>query len=306
MVLLAGCRAKQPYKQNTLPLPPGTDSGVYGDKFVQVEYGFGFPFPPKWIFAKLSADQEEDEVARFLDPSKLLLARFSVQLLGTGAEFYTKTWASGIEQDLKNRQYQVLKEDSMLEWKTSDSHPWYEVPFHLEDSKKKGWYDEEWVLNRDDMLIEAHIILAQNQADTEKGKKLLKQLEASLSQIQWYTPIGSRGISVERFELRKFTEDFCQALESRDPSSFNGFFDEMYPELPQWNAWYQQAVTGDPKTIELKADLSGLIINGDYATVIFSLTRKEKGGHAEKSEKGFKLSKKEGTWKIEAPIQKMK
>ncbi len=306
LVLSGSCRSKPQYKQNTLPLAPGSDSGVYGDQYVQVDYGFGFPFPQKWIFAKLSADQEVDEVARFLDPSKILLARFSVQLRGSTPEFTVKTWASDIEQDLKSRQYQVLRKEPMVSWKTSDSNPWYEIPFHLEDSKKKAWCDEEWVLNREDLLIEAHVVIAQNQADSEKGKKLLKQLEVCLTQIHWFTPIGSRGISVERFELRRFTEDFCQALESRDLASFNVFFDEMYPELPQWNAWYQQATLGDPKTTELKAELSGLIINGDYATAIFSLTRKEKGGHSEKFEKGFKLSKKEGTWKIEVPIQKMK
>ena len=156
------------------------------------------------------------------------------------------------------------------------------------------------------LLIRGACHPPQEIADTDKGKKLFKALEASVSQIHWYTPIGPRGISVERFELQHFTgRGFRQALESRSLSKVGEYFDEMYPERAKWNNWYQQLILGDPKSFELKAELSGLVIDGDYASVSFTITRRDKkNSKPQKYEKDFKLSKKEGHWQITDPLDK--
>jgi len=301
----AGCKSKPKFIENRLPLPPGVDSGLYEGQFVQAEYGFGFPVPAKWNYLRLSADQEVDEVGRFSDNSREVILRMSVQLRDGEGKFSARDWADAAELDLKNHQSKIKKRGSSSQWKTADSGNWTSFPFRLTDVRGNKWVDEEWVLAKDDMLIGAHLTMPQNMADMDKGKKLLKAVQASLTQIHWYTPIGPRGISVERFELRSFTERFCRALESRSASKVGSFFDEMYPERAKWNAWYQQAVTGDPASFELKAELAGMVINGDYAYASFALTRKDKGGSKPvKWERNFKLSKKEGSWEITGSMDK--
>jgi len=300
-----GCKAKPRFTESKFPLPPSVDSGVYDGQFIQVDYGFGFPVPPKWLYLRLSADQEVDEVARFCDPTRQMIVRVSVQLRNPSEKFSTKSWGEMSEQELKNHQFKIQKRDSTREYKTLDSGNWAVAPFSMEDPKGWAWSDEEWALSKDDLLIGVHATLPQEIADTDKGKKLFKALEASVSQIHWYKPIGPRGISVERFELQHFTEGFRQALESRSLSKVGGYFDEMYPERAKWNNWYQQLVLGDPKSFELKAELGGLVINGDFASASFTLTRKDKSGSKpQKYEKDFKLSKKEGHWEITYPLDK--
>ena len=253
----------------------------------------------------MSAEQEVDEVARFLDPSREMIVRVAVQLRDPSQKFSAKTWADMAELDLKNHQFQIKKKESEEEWKTSDSERWMMIAFHMTDAKGGEWTDEEWALVKEDLLIIIHATLPKETADTEKGKKLFKALEGSLTQITWYLPIGTRGISVERYELQHFTGSFCQALESRSASQVGAFFDEMYPDKAKWNIWYQQVTAGDPKTFDLKTELSGLVINGDYATATFTVTRKDKNSSKPiKSDRSFKLSKKEGTWKITASLDK--
>lgn len=302
---LAGCRSHPKFTESTLPLPPGLDSGIYDGQYVQVDYGFGFPAPPKWYYIKLSADQEVDEVGRFNDPDHEMILRISVQLRDPSDKFSSKTWADNAEQDLKNHQFKIKKREALKEYKTKDSGNWSVVPFQLTDPRSGEWSDQEWVLPKDDLLVGIHATLPARVAMTEKGKKLFKAVEASVTQIHWYTPIGPRGISVERFELQHFTEGFREALESRSLAKSGAYFDEMYPERAKWNLWYQQLVAGDPKTYELKAELSGLVINGDFAAASFTVTRKDKdGAKPQKYEKSFKLSKKEGHWEIVAPMDK--
>jgi hypothetical protein len=305
VLVVAGCKPKSNFIENRLPLPPGVDSGLYEGQFVQTEYGFGFPVPAKWNYLRLSADQEVDEVARFSDNSREVILRISVQLRDEADKFSARDWADAAEQDLKSHQFKIKKRGSASDWKTADSDRWVSVPFRLTDVKGNEWADEEWVLVKDDMLIGAHLTLPQKTADMEKGKKLVKAVQASLTQVHWYTPIGPRGISVERFELRGFTERFCRALESRSIPKIGSFFDEMYPERAKWNGWYQKAVAGDPVSFELKAELAGLVINGDYAYASFALTRKDKSGPKPvKWERNFKLSKKEGSWEITGSMDK--
>ena len=299
------CRSHPRFSESTLPLPPGVDSGVYDGQYVQVDYGFGFPIPPKWYYVRLSADQEVDEVGRFNDSEQLFVFRISVQLKDPNDKFSPKTWTAGAEEDLKNHQFKIKKREALKEFKTKDSGNWYALSFQLTDPRAGEWTDQEWVLPKDDMLIGVHATLPSRVAATEKGKKFLKGVEGSVTQIHWYLPIGPRGISVERFELQHFTEGFRQALESRALSKTGAYFDEMYPERAKWTAWYQQLVAGDPKSFELKAELTGLVINGDFATAAFTVTRKDAGNSKpQKYEKSFKLSKKEGHWEIMAPMDK--
>ena len=300
----AGCKSKSKMGEGNLPMPPGADSGVYEGQFIQTDYGFGFPMPPKWLYLRLSAEQEVDEVARFSDPTRDMIARITVQLMGSAQSFDRKGWGDMAQQDLTNHQFKVQKREAAQEWKTEDSGPWVEVPFHVMDSHGGEWADQEWALNKGDLLIGVHTLVPLDDSATENGKKFLKSLEGALTQIRWYTPIGPRGVSIERFELRHFTEGFCQALESHSVVKVDSYLDDMYPDRTKLNTWYQQAVSGDTQSFNLKAELSGLVINGDYATAVFSLSRKNKDTHDQKFEKDFKLSKKEGSWKITASLDK--
>jgi hypothetical protein len=171
------------------------------------------------------------------------------------------------------------------------------------DTHGHGWAAREWALGRGDLLIGAHALLPVEQAETEAGKRLFKDMEGALTQVHWFTPIGPRGISIERFELGQFTEGFRTALESRSLVRVNGYLDELFPDRSKWNAWYQQLIAGDPKSFELKAQVGGLVINGDYAAASWIVTRKDAKG-SEKFEKNFRLSKKEGAWKITSSLDK--
>ncbi|HTC21515.1 MAG TPA: hypothetical protein VK859_11750 [bacterium] len=305
VVFSFGCRARSRFVDNALPLPPAADSGIYDGQFIQTDYGFAFPLPSKWNWLRLSAEQEVDEVARFADNSQNILVRVSVQILGDTPSLTKKQWEDDAAQDLKNHLFKIQKTDSVEEWKTEDSGPWIEVPFLLVDSRGGLWSDQEWALNKGDLLIGVHAMMTQETAESEAGKKLFKDLRDVLPRIHWYTPIGPRGISIDRFELRQFTESFQGALQSRSLSRVGAYFDDMYPDRAKWNAWYLQAVSGDPKSFDLTADLSGLVINGDYAAASFALTRKDKNdSHSEKFERSFNLSKKEGAWKITASLDK--
>jgi hypothetical protein len=300
----AGCRGKSKI-DGALPLPPSADSGVYDGQFIQTDYGFAISLPPKWVWVRLSSEQEVDEVARFSDPTRDLMVRVSVQIKGDDQALTKKSWEQAASQDLKNHQFTLQKMDSPEEWKTGDSGPWIEVPFRMTDPRGDRWADQEWALNRGDLWVVAHATLPQATADSESGRKIFKSLEGALTQIHWLTPIGPRGISVERFELQHFTEGFRSSLESGSLAKTSPYFDDMYPDRSKWNAWYQQAVSGDPKSFELKAELSGLVINGDYAAASFTLDRKDKNdSHSGKFERNFKLSKKEGSWKITATLDK--
>jgi hypothetical protein len=303
VVLLFGgeaCRSKSKTALKDLPLPPQVDSGLVNGQFIQVDYGFGIPVPSKWNYLSLSAEQEVDEVARFLDPSKQMIVRLAVQMRDPAQKFNGKVWSEEAEQDLKNHQFQIDKKESADEWKTLDGERWVEVAFKMSDSRNNQWTDQEWALSKDDYLIVAHATVPRKVAETESGKKLFTALADSLSRISWYMPIGARGISSGRYELQHFTGEFCKALESRSVVQVGSYFDEMYPTKSKWNAWYQQAVQGDPKTFDLQAQLSGLVINGDGATAGFTLIRKDKAGDAKpvKLERNFKLAKKDGAWKI--------
>ncbi len=304
-VVLTGCKSKAKWGESNLPLPPGADSGIYDGQFVQTDYGFGFPLPSKWLYLRLSAEQEVDEVARFSDSTREMIARVSVQLIGDTETFSKKGWQDASQQDLENHQFKIRKKDSVQEWKTEDSGLWVEVPYLVTDVRGDEWADEEWALNKGDLLIGVHVLMPGETAGTENGRKFLKTLEGAVTQIHWYMPIGPRGVSIDRFELQHFTEDFCRVLESRSVSKVGTYFDDMYPDRSKWNDWYQKAVTGDPQTFELKASLSGLVINGDGATASFTLIRQDKSDpNPKKFERNFKLSKKEGSWKIMTSLDK--
>ena len=305
LLFSAGCKSRSKTTLKDLPLPPSVDGGVVNGQFVQVDYGFGIPVPSKWIYLHLSAEQEVDEVARFLDPDREMIVRVSVQMRDASQKFNGKIWSEQAEQDLKNHQFQISKKDSAQEWKTGGSEKWVMVPFRMVDGRGAEWADEEWALAKDDYLIAVHATLPKKTADTDKGKKLFNAIEDSLSRIVWYMPIGIRGISSGRFELQHFTQEFCKALETKSVVQVGSYFDEMYPDKSKWNTWYQQVIEGNPKTFDLQAQLNGLIINGDYATASFVLVRTNKDdSKPQKFERNFKLAKKDGFWKIALALDK--
>ncbi len=306
LLISIGCKTKPRFAQNTLPLPPAVDTGVSNGQFVQVDYGFGFPVPTKWVYLKLSADQEVDEVARFSDPGYQMIVRVAVQIADPSLTFSAKSWQADAQQDLTNHQFQVVKVDKTGEWKTGDSLVWIMVPFHVVDYRGQKWLDEEWGLKKDDLVVKVHAIVPETLTGTEKEQKWLKELTSSLSQLDWYTPIGSRGISVDRYELQHFTVNFCGALESGSQTKMNPYFDEMFPGRAQWNSDYQQIlISNDQKSLQLKAELAGMVINGDYATATFTLSWMDKRlGKTQKIDKSFNLSKKEGAWKIVGAVEK--
>jgi len=303
-----GCEKKPHFTQSTLPLPPSEDSGIQNGEYLQAQYGFAIPVPAKWKYLMLSEDQEVDEVARFTDPQTILVARFAVQLLPADQAFSPKDWSAAVDKDLLARQFQVKTKEGRQEWKTQGTERWISQAFHVLDVKQKSWLDTEWVLNRGDFLLLVHSTLPEDKATTDIGKKTSTALEGALTQIHWYTPIGPRGISPERYELQAFTEGFQQALESGSLEKTYLFFDDLYPARAEWAAWYHQALSGKtPKTINLKASLGGLIINGENATASFVLNLTNPAtGKPQKLERSFKLSKKEKTWKITAPEVKGK
>lgn len=305
-LILTGCHSKGKTALKDLPLPPTVDGGLVNGQYIQVDYGFGIPLPTKWIYLPVSAEQEVDEVARFMDPGKEMLVRLSVLLKDPSQKFNAKIWVDQAEDDLKNHQFQIEKKETVEEWKTDSDENWIMAAFKMTDARNNEWADEECALAKDDYLIVAHMTLPQATAETDHGKKLFLAMKDSLSRITWYMPVGARGISSSRYELQHFTEQFCRALESKSVVRVGGFFDEMYPDKSKWNAWYQQTVAGDPKSFDLQAQLTGLVINGDGATASFVLVRKDKAKDSKpvKLERDFKLAKKDDQWKITLSLDK--
>jgi hypothetical protein len=299
-----GCKSKKGM-EGSLPLPPATESGVYDGQFIEAESGLALPLPAKWVWIRLSAEQEVDEVARFSDPHRDLLLRLTVQNRTGKDKLSERIWAERSAQDLQDHLFKIVKKGKTDDWKTSGPERWYSAAYQVTDSRNHGWGVQEWALERGELVIGAHAMLPSDVAESEQGKKLFKAMEGALTQVHWYMPIGPRGISIERFELGQFTESFRAALESRSLVRVNAYLDELFPDRSKWNAWYQQIVAGDPKSFELKAETNGLVINGDNAAASFSLTRRDrKDSTTKKIDRNFKLSKKEGTWKITASLDK--
>ncbi len=304
LLFSAGCsKDKTAFKD--LPLPPSVDSGMTNGQFVQADYGFGFPLPSKWIYLPLSAEQEEDEVARFTDANHQIIVRLSVITRDPSQKFSSKIWSDQAGADLKNHQFQVEKKESVEEWKTDSGKKWLMIHFKMLDAKSAEWADEEWALSNEDFLVVIHATLPEKTAETEGGKKLFAVLKDSLSRLTWYMPIGIRGISSDRFELQHFTEEFIKALESKSLVQVGSYFDEMYPDKREWNLWYQQVISGNPKAFDLEAHLTGLVIDGNSATVSFELIRKNNDGSKPlKFDRDFKLAKKDNAWKIILSLDK--
>jgi len=294
-----GCKSREKTEFKNLPLPPTVDGGLVNNQFVQVDYGFAIPIPSKWIYSPVSAEQEVDEVARFFDANQQMIVRVSVLLRDPSQKFTSQIWSDQAEDDLKSHQFQIEKKESVEERKTNSGDKWLMIRFKMLDGKNAEWADEEWGLSKEDYLIVVHATLPKAIADTESGKKLFAVLADSLGGLTWYMPIGSRGISSGRFELQHFTEEFCKALESKSLVRVGSYFDEMYPDKREWNAWYQQVTAGNPKTFDIEVQLNGLVIDGDSATASFELVRNNKdGSKPQKFDRDFKLAKKDNDWKI--------
>jgi hypothetical protein len=300
-----GCRSKSDLERNPLPLPPVSDSGLVAGEFLQTDYGFAIPVPAHWSLLRLSEDQEVDEVARFSDPEHGIIARVTVHLTDPSQDFSDKDWDTQCQQEFKDRQLDLVKKGSSNKIATADGLDWSIQNYRLADKSRQGWLDQEWLLRRQDLLIWIHVSLDQATADSSKGKKLLETLQANLSKIHWYRPIGERGISLGLYELDNFTAALGADLQRGNTIRVNSYFDDLYPGKPQWDAWYQSFMADVPSQADLKVELTGMVINGENATVLFTFAKKEKsGGPVQKIEKGFVLSKKDGSWKIVAPVTK--
>lgn len=301
-----GCKTEPPYHQIRLPLPPTVDNKIVDSQYVQADYGFGFPLPPKWVLVRYSEDQDLDEVARFTDDRGLMVSRLGVQELKQGQKFNLTAVESDLQKELAARQLTVVKKEITNDLKTGDGKTWRSFSIRAKDERAKEWQLRQWMLNRDDLLITVRVNLSASQADSDKGKKFLKGIEEGLPQLKWYTPIGPRGISIDRFELQRFTEAFCKALVGRSPVKVSVFFNDMYPEKRNWEAWYKELIAADdPKSFELEASLTGLIIKGDDATASFAIIRKNRGEEKpHRFDKAFHLSKREGSWSIISPADK--
>ncbi len=300
----ADCHSKSKESQK-LPLPPVSDSGLVNGEFLQTDYGFAIPVPAHWSLLRLSEDQEVDEAARLSDPGQDLIARVTVHLLDKTQDFSLSDWDAQCLQSFKDRQLDLVKKGKSDKVECPDGSVWNVQNYRVSDRSKIGWLDQEWALRRDDLLLWTHVSLDQQTADSAKGKKLLEALQASLSKTHWYEAIGERGISLDLYELDHFTDSLGADLQRGNSIRVNSYFDDLYPGKPQWDAWYQKFMSDVPSGADLKVEMTGMIINGEQATVLFTFTKKEKsGGPAQKVEKGFKLSKKDGSWKIVAPVTK--
>ena len=166
-LVFCGCKSKSKWGESNLPLPPGADTGIYDGQFVQTDYGFGFPLPSKWLYLRLSAEQEVDEVARFSDPTGEMIARVSVQLVGADQDLSKKSWQDASRQDLENHQFKIQKKNSVQEWKTEDSGPWIDVSYLVTDVKGDEWAVEEWALSKGGLLIGVHTLMPSESVGTE-------------------------------------------------------------------------------------------------------------------------------------------
>jgi hypothetical protein len=303
VLLAAGCTEKPRFEEPDLPLPPSVDSGIYDKHYVRADFGFGFPVPAGWNYVRYSAERETDEVARFDGPLKgdvFLVTAFEPEVPPKSP---AKAWEEALEADLGERGYQVLEKGEDRRVALKDGGAWTAIPFQLKDSRGGEWSHGAWFLDHGGLLIGAETFLSKKDAGSAKGKKLLEAVEESLKAVQWYLPIGERGISLERFELRHFNEEFRKALESRSLPKVLESFDEMYPSRAEWKERYEEMTRGK---IPIKAELAGLVIDGDYATASYVLIREpEKEGEAPKKHTfSFRLSKKEGNWEVVAPVER--
>jgi hypothetical protein len=307
LLFFAGaCKKEPPFQEIHLPLPPTVDNKVVEGQYVQADYGFGFPLPPKWFMVHYSEDQDLDEVARFTDDRGILVARLGVQELRKDQKFSLRAVETDLEKDLTDRQLAVAKKEMNNDLKTEDGNAWWSVSVRAKDERAKEWQVRQWVLNREDLVITVRVNLSASQADSDRGRKFLKGIEENLPRFKWYTPIGPRGISIDRYELARFNEAFCNALASCSPAKVNVFFNDLYPKKRDWDAWYKELITAeDPKSFTLEASLTGLVIKSDDATASFAIYRKNAGDETpHRFDKAFHLSKREGSWKIISPVEK--
>ncbi|MGH7739271.1 MAG: hypothetical protein ACREL1_03900 [bacterium] len=303
-LLGAGCRSAKSLAVNQLPLPPVADSGLVNGEYLQAYYGFAIPVPAHWSLLRLSEEEEVDEVARLSDPQHHLIARVTVHLQDPTQDFSDKEWESETLQQFSDSQLTLVKKGDSDEVDMGGGLEWKVQDYQLEDGGKRGWFDQEWLLRRNDLLIWVHVELDQPGPLNAEGKKLLETLGAALSKLHWYMPIGERGISEGLYDLDHFTAGFCDDLQSGSTRKVDYYFDDLYPGKPQWDEWYKTWMADVPSKASAKVTLTGLILNGQQATAIFTFTKKEKSGvPVPKAEKGFTLSKKEGSWKIVAPLK---
>jgi hypothetical protein len=293
-IFLSGACRKTLRTEETLPLPPVGDSGVADGWYVQAEYGFALPVPKGYgVFAPNSdeiAPDDFDEWVRFTDAKHEVVFRIMTQLREAGKAFTTTELRASVGRVFENGEYQVLQEGKPTEW-TAGKDRWRMVPYDLEDKVKKVWRTWVCALGRGDYVLWVRVTMPLASAKGPKGEKMPDLLKENLAQVRWYRPVGSRGISLEQYELTQFNRDFLAALESGSVARTLKFFEETSPARFEWSDTYKKLSApegkGNTRPAELKAEPAGLVINGKDATAYFLLAKKG----AEPQRLGFKLSK---------------
>ncbi len=316
------CTHKSFEERQNLPMPPVGDSGVVEGTYVQTDYGFGLPLPAKWL--AFAAGEDWDELVRLSDPDRRMNAGLFARWLYENEKFRLNDWLIEIEKAYEKEGTQAKRGEKTVTWSVPGGYQWQVVTYELKDAVNREWVDRLCVLRRDDLLIWSRARTLKKDAVRADTPKLVEALKESFSKIHWYLPVGSRGISLENYELKKFTQGFTEGVESRSSVRLTRYFDDACPGRERWLVWYRDFVKEGPKgspavskdsrrtpersknssdAVTIQTELEGMIIQGRSATVAFRLFRKE-GAESTEAHQAFRLSKAEGSWKIVELISK--
>ncbi len=307
IVLLAGltlataaCRKSAEDARRDLPLPPIGDSGVANGVYYQTEYGFSIPAPARWF--TFAGGEDLDELVRFSDPERRLNAGVHARWRYPKERSDAGAWFAEAEKEYEKKGVKAERKSKPEEWPAGPSR-WTALTYALKDDLDREWVDTLCVLHRDDLVVWAHLVLSKRDAAGPKGPKLLAAMKESLGGIAWYRPIGPRGISLEHYELLRFSQSFIEACEDRSTLKVVRFLDDASPDREKWIAWYKKIAAPFPKDGKDQAALSvqpkGMVIQEKEATLAFEFVRTEAEVETMRETLAFRLTKAEGNWEIE-------
>lgn len=281
-----------------LPFPPAAETGVQEGEFLLVEYGLRLPLPEKWKVQHVSETDSED-VLRASSPDGKTILQVKIRPLGAAAK-------PDLETELRN-EYKGLE----WSWERKGARKWNAAGGEADVSfwrvKEPGgleWDAAEVTLPRKDFWV---WIRARRRAGPEARPlaEVLEPWKKALEKASWFWPVGPRGISRERYELEVFGNAFVEALRKGNPEAVEGFFGDLYPERPEWRKWYKNFVeTAGKESFEVER--AGLVIDGKEAVLDLEFRRPggKEGVEPVRERKAFRLSKREGPWKIVEPYEK--
>lgn len=297
-----GCRFHR-HTEESLPLPPAGDSGLVNGCYLQAEYGFSVPVPKGYVTYAPNPDDQAaddfDEWIRFADTKKEVMTRLMTQDLPDDGKLSTSDLKKTVEKVFEEGDYQVTGVGRTLQWSAGDDR-WTVIPYDLKDAVKKEWRTWACALQHRDFIIWVRATLPLASAGKGAGDQVLASLKESLSATKWYCPVGSRGISLEHYELQKFDADFTKALASGSVNRTLAYFDETSPARYQWVDRFRKILGGaepkggegadGPATLIVRG--AGMVINGKHASIFYTI---QKG--KENTKVGFRLSR-ESRWNI--------